>query len=94
MQPMTQQLGENSGLSRAEREWADERVTQFRCPGVSVSEDLSWNTSITSVIGKAQRHIFYLRKLERAKIPELIPLCSQRYIGLWIIGVVSESDQG
>lgn len=52
------------------RKGAVERVTQFRCLGVSVSEDLSWSTNITSVIGKAQRRIFYLRKLKSAKIPE------------------------
>ncbi|KAK0136455.1 hypothetical protein N1851_027436 [Merluccius polli] len=38
--------------------------------GVTVANDLSWRTNITSAVGKAQQRLFYLRKLKRAKHPQ------------------------
>ena len=47
-----------------------ERVSNFKFLGVTVADDLSWRTNITSAVGKAQQRLFYLRKLKRAKLPQ------------------------
>ena len=38
-----------------------ERVSNFKFLGVTVADDLSWRTNITSAVGKAQQRLFYLR---------------------------------
>ena len=45
-----------------------ERVSNFKFLGVTVADDLSWRTNITSAVGKAQQHLFYLRKLKRQNL--------------------------
>ncbi|CAM4273985.1 unnamed protein product [Leuciscus chuanchicus] len=47
---------------------AVERVNNFKFLGVTVSEDLSWGSSITSAVGNAQRRLFFLRKMKRAEL--------------------------
>ncbi|KAK0145307.1 hypothetical protein N1851_015800 [Merluccius polli] len=47
-----------------------EEVSNFKFLGVTVADDLSWRTNITSDVGKAQQRLFYLRKLKRAKLPQ------------------------
>lgn len=45
-----------------------ERVTNCKFLGVTVAENLSWGINATSAIGKAQQHLFYLRKVKSAKL--------------------------
>ena len=46
-----------------------QRVTEFKFLGVWVNDDLSWNSNTTSVIGKAQQRLYYLRKLKQEGLP-------------------------
>lgn len=39
---------------------AVDRVNSFKFLGLTVSEDLSWGSNITSAVGKAQQRLFYL----------------------------------
>ncbi|KAM9834861.1 protein ABHD18 isoform 1-T3 [Syngnathus typhle] len=43
-----------------------ERVSSARFLGVHISEDLSWSTNTASLAKKAQRRLYFLRKLRRA----------------------------
>lgn len=47
---------------------AVERVSEFKFLGVTVTEDLTWSTNITTAVGTAQQRLFYPRKLRSAKI--------------------------
>lgn len=47
-----------------------ERVSNFKFLGLTVTEDLLWGKNITSAIGKAQRHLFYLRKLKSVELSQ------------------------
>lgn len=46
-----------------------ERVSSFKFLGVTMTEDLSWGTHIAPAVRKAQKHLFYLRKLKSYHIP-------------------------
>ncbi len=48
---------------------AVERVSSFKFLGVTVAEDLSWGSHITSAVGKAQQRLYHLRKLRSTHIP-------------------------
>ena len=45
-----------------------ERVPSFKFLGVTLSEDLSWSANTTLAVGKAQKRLYFLRKLRSAKI--------------------------
>lgn len=47
---------------------AVERVCNIKYLGVNISEDLSGSINISSAVGKAQQHLYYLRKLRSAQI--------------------------
>ncbi|KAM9802280.1 uncharacterized protein ACBT44_014616 [Syngnathus typhle] len=49
-----------------------ERVSSTRFLGVHISEDLSWTTNTASLAKKAQRRLYFLRKLRRASAPPAI----------------------
>ncbi|KAM9783542.1 mitochondrial import inner membrane translocase subunit tim16 isoform 1-T1 [Syngnathus typhle] len=49
-----------------------ERVSSARFLGVHISEDLSWSTNTTSLTKKAQRRLYFLRKLRRASAPPAV----------------------
>ncbi|KAK0135168.1 putative RNA-directed DNA polymerase from transposon X-element [Merluccius polli] len=51
---------------------AVERVSSTKFLGVHISEDLSWATNSESLAKKAQRRLYFLRKLKRAKAPTSI----------------------
>lgn len=46
-----------------------ERVSSFKFLGVAVVEDLSWGSHVALAVGKAQLHLYYLRKLSSTHIP-------------------------
>ncbi|KAK0135620.1 hypothetical protein N1851_028526 [Merluccius polli] len=48
---------------------AVERVSSTKFLGVHISEDLSWTTNTASLAKKAQRRLYFLRKIKRAKAP-------------------------
>ena len=48
---------------------AVERVSRTKFLGVHISEDLSWTTNTASMTKKAQRRLYFLRKLKQAKAP-------------------------
>uniref|UniRef100_A0A3Q3GD57 Reverse transcriptase domain-containing protein n=1 Tax=Labrus bergylta TaxID=56723 RepID=A0A3Q3GD57_9LABR len=54
---------------------AVERVSSTKFLGVHISEDLSWTTNTTSLAKKSQEHLYFLRKLKRARAPPSI-MCS------------------
>ncbi|KAG5266197.1 hypothetical protein AALO_G00250850 [Alosa alosa] len=45
---------------------------QHQIPGVHISEDLSWTTNTASLAKRAQRRLYFLRKLRRASAPPAI----------------------
>ena len=45
-----------------------ERVTSFKFLGVHISEDLSWTPNITTLIKKAHKRMFFLRKLAKVHL--------------------------
>ncbi|KAM9825145.1 uncharacterized protein ACBT44_005944 [Syngnathus typhle] len=49
-----------------------ERVGSARFLGVHISEDLSWSTNTASLARKAQRRLYFLRKLRRASAPPAV----------------------
>lgn len=49
---------------------AVERVSEFKFLGLRVSEELSWSSNTTSVLGKAQQRLYFLRKLKREGLPK------------------------
>ncbi|KAM9823318.1 uncharacterized protein ACBT44_008128 [Syngnathus typhle] len=49
-----------------------ERVSSARFLGVHISEDLSWSTNTASLAKKAQRRLYFLRKLRRASAPPAV----------------------
>ena len=51
---------------------AVERVSSTKFLGVHISEDLSWTTNTASLAKKAQRRLYFLRKLRRASAPPSI----------------------
>ena len=46
------------------------RVTDFRCLGVHISEDLTWGTNTAELVKKAQQRLYFLRVLKRHNIPQ------------------------
>ena len=54
----------------------DDETGAFGAPtkflGVHISEDLSWTTNTASLAKKAQRRLYFLRKLRRASAPPSI----------------------
>src|SRR4029434_4926274 len=58
---------------------AVERVSSTKFLGVHISEDLSWATNSASMLQKAQRRLYFLRKLKRVKAP--IPILNAFYRG-------------
>ena len=58
---------------------AVERVSSTKFLGVHISEDLSWATNSASLAKKAQRRLYFLRKLKRVKAP--IPILNAFYRG-------------
>lgn len=49
-----------------------ERVSSTKFLGVHISEDLSWTTNTASLAKRAQRRLYFLRKLRRASAPPAI----------------------
>ncbi|KAM9809439.1 uncharacterized protein ACBT44_012682 [Syngnathus typhle] len=49
-----------------------ERVSSAKFLGVHISEDLSWSTNTASLAKKAQRRLYFLRKLRRASAPPAV----------------------
>lgn len=39
---------------------------RFKFLGVQITEELSWTTHSSTVVGKAQQHLYYLRTLKRS----------------------------
>ncbi|XP_062235277.1 uncharacterized protein LOC133932561 [Platichthys flesus] len=58
---------------------AVERVSSTKFLGVHISEDLSWATNSASLVKKAQRRLYFLRKLKKARAP--IPILKTFYQG-------------
>ncbi|KAK0133374.1 putative RNA-directed DNA polymerase from transposon BS [Merluccius polli] len=58
---------------------AVDRVSSTKFLGVHISEDLSWTTNSASLAKKAQRRLYFLRKLKRAKAPT--PILNSFYRG-------------
>ena len=58
---------------------AVERVSSTKFLGVHISEDLSWATNSASLVKKAQRRLYFLRKLKKARAP--IPILKTFYRG-------------
>uniref|UniRef100_A0A672HXF0 Reverse transcriptase domain-containing protein n=1 Tax=Salarias fasciatus TaxID=181472 RepID=A0A672HXF0_SALFA len=58
---------------------AVERVSSTKFLGVHISEDLSWNTNTTSLAKTAQRRLYFLRRLRRARAPT--PMMTTFYRG-------------
>ncbi len=49
-----------------------ERVSSTKFLGVHITEDLSWTNNISALAKKAQQHLYFLRKLRRARAPASI----------------------
>jgi hypothetical protein len=49
-----------------------ERASSTKFLGVHISEDLSWTTNTASLAKRAQRRLYFLRKLRRASAPPAI----------------------
>ena len=47
-----------------------ERVSSFKFLGVNISENLSWSLNATCLVKKAQKRLFFLRKLKRNGLPQ------------------------
>src|SRR4029434_9781185 len=64
---------------------AVERVSSTKFLGVHISEDLSWAINSASLAKKAQRRLYFLRKLKRAKAHSLFSLLpsGRRYRSLY-----------
>ncbi len=46
-----------------------ERVSSTKFLGVHITEDLSWTNNTAALAKKAQQHLYFLRKLRRARAP-------------------------
>ncbi len=46
-----------------------ERVSSTKFLGVHITEDLSWTNNTAALTKKAQQHLYFLRKLRRARAP-------------------------
>ncbi len=44
-------------------------VNGFRLLGISITENLSWSSSISTLVKRAQKQLYFIRKLKRAKFP-------------------------
>ncbi len=49
-------------------------MNSFKFLGLTVSEYLSWGNNITLAVGTAQQHLFFLRKLKKANLPQKLML--------------------
>ncbi len=49
-----------------------ERVSSTKFLGVHITEDLSWTNNTAALAKKAQQHLYFLRKLRRARAPASI----------------------
>ena len=56
-----------------------ERVSSTKFLGVHITEDLSWTENKAAVAKKAQQHLYFLRKLRRARA--LAPIMCTFYRG-------------
>ncbi len=46
-----------------------EQVSSFKLLGINITENLSWTSHISAVVKKAQKWLYFLRKLKKAKFP-------------------------
>ena len=46
-----------------------ESIKEPKLLGLTISNNLKWNTHIESIIKKASKRIYFLKQLKRAKIP-------------------------
>ena len=58
---------------------AVERVSSTKFLGVHLTEDLSWSSNTASLARKAQQHLYFLRRLKRARAP--VPVMHTFYCG-------------
>lgn len=49
-----------------------ERVRNIKFLGIHISEDLTWTNNTVSVAKKAQKRLYFIRKLRRAQVPPTI----------------------
>lgn len=51
-----------------------ERVKKFKLLGVSIQNDLKWNTHVSDIITRANKRIYYIRVCRKANLPKDIGL--------------------
>lgn len=47
-----------------------ERVPSHKFLGVTITEDLTWGDNTAGIVGKAQQHLYFLRRLRRANLSQ------------------------
>ena len=49
-----------------------EQVNSFRFLGINITENLSWTSRISTLVKKAQKRLYFLQKLKKAKFPSQV----------------------